>query len=819
MADALRDWEAILDVRQRPVGLADDPAFVWDNPSTLRREFVELDQSVVDALAARAERSLDPVAIHAAVVRVTGPLVVPVRSLTVHTAILEVGAGASLDIVSGRDDDPTVGVAITAGEIHLPEPGATLPLTVGGFTHPMTAITAGGTLEATVAADGSVTITELPEPHESDRETAQVLVTLAKRLGYRPAPELPDRLGVRLADWVAASAGDVLLATEARLLTKRLDSSTPDRHHVPLLPLDDYGRLAQVTVEALAAVEDGWERLVDQQVTKQARQDAANDLLRQYRNALAYTTTRLDAVSADVEAARSATVAAQGRVVERRGELDDLKRAFEEGVEAKRRQLRDKAIWEGILGVVTVGAAVAATVATAGAAAPAAGAAAAATAKTAADTVSTMQRLVELIRKIGEMLDFIKTQMERLQKLVELLDKLAEPGKIDERMETIAQAVAEADDADEATMSNADWEEFLAELEIAFGPAIDAEIDGAPDYLLALQKLAIRGRDLIATQGELVRSSRELQVLLWERLRDESDIEIMEQRIEQLDDSVASVAPLMVFHTQLRDRLRFRIVGTIDDMADAFRYRTLREPRFVPSMSATNTELKAMLSDALAAVQDAREDEGQRSRWNDQIIVSTDSPVLADAEPGARRLSITVPVDDFDEYDRIRVEDIRVWTRADGDRDRITTQIFTSGEYTDRAGSELWDFSTKPLFWSFTYRHDARGDDEDWWDRPIRIINTATDGRDDFFQPSLFTTWTVDFPQLSKLTLSDAREIVIDFHGTVTNRRLTFGSETVSAKGPASGPVFGLDEGAGDDAAPDHPPEVPGGLLRGAVVR
>ncbi len=816
MADAAPDWESILDVRQRPVALADDPAFVRDNPSIIRCEFVEFDQSVIDALAARGDRSRDPVAIHAAVVRITGEVRVPVRSLTIHAAILEVSAGASLHIVS---DDPTVEVAITAGEIHLPEPAPALPLTVGGFTHPVTAITAGGTLEATVAADGSVTVTELPKPHDGDRETAQVLVALAKRLGYRPAPELPDRLGVRLADWVAASAGDVLLSSEARLLAERLASSGPDRHHVPLLPLDDYERLAQVTVEALAAVEDGWERLVDQQLDAEARMDVASDLLGHYHNALAYTNTRLDAVSADVEAAQAATVAAQDRVVERRGELDDLKEAFEEGVEAKRQQLRGEAIWDGILGVVTVGAAVAATVATAGAAAPAAGAAAAATAKTAADTVSTMQRLVELIKKIGEILDFIKTQMERLQKLVELLDKLAEPGKIDERMEAIAQSVAEADDTDEETMSNADWEEFEAELDIAFGPAIKAEIDGAAAYLLALRNLAIRGRDLIATQAELVRSSRELQVLLWERLRDESDIEIMEDRIDHLKDSVASVAPLMVFHTQLRDRLRFRIVGTIDDMADAFRYRTLREPRFVPSMSATNTELKAMLSDALAAVHDAREDEGQRSRWNEQIIVSAEDPVLVNADPGARRLSITVPIDDFGEYDRIRVDDIKVWTRAKGDRERIITQIFTSGEYTDRAGSELWDFSTKPLFWSFTYRHDASGDDEDWWDQPIRIVNTATDGREDFFQPSLFTTWTLDFPRLSNLTLSDAREIVIDFHGTVTNRRLTFGPDTVSARGPASAPAAGFDEGAGDDAPPDPPPEEPSGLLQAATVR
>ena len=674
-----------------------------------------------------------------------------------------------------------------------------------------------------MAVDGSVTVTEVPRPRRGDRETAKVLVTLAKRLGYRPGPEQPDRLGIRLADWVAVSVGDVLLSSEARLLAERLRSTEADRHHVPLLPLDDYERLAQVTVEALAAVEDGWERLVDQQQTKQAREDAANDLLRQYRNALTFTTTRLDAVSADVEAARAATVAAQGRVAERRGQLDQLRAAFEAGVEDKRRELQRKAIWDGILGVVTVGAAVAATVATAGAAAPAAGAAAAATAKTAADTVSTMQRLVDLIKKIGEILDVIKTQMERLEKLVELLDKLAEPGEIEERMEAIAQSVAEADDADEETMGNADWEEFLAELEIAFAPAIDAEIDGTADYLLALQKLAIRGKDLIATQAELARSSRELQVLLWERLRDESDIEIMEERIEQLDESVASVAPLMVFQTQLRDRLRFRIVATIDDMADAFRYRTLREPRFVPSMSATNTELQAMLSDALAAVHDAREDEGQRSRWNDQIVVAADDPVLAGADPDARRLSITVPVDDFDEYDRIRVDDIKVWTRADGDRDRITTQIFTSGEYTDRAGFDLWDFSTKPLFWSFTYRHDPRGDDEDWWDQPVRIVNTATDGQDDFFQPSLFTTWTIDFPRLSDLTLRDAREIVIDFHGTVTNRRLTFGSETASARGPVTARRFGLDEGSGEEEPlprpVDPPADPPSGLLRGAVVR
>ena len=86
----------------------------------------------------------------------------------------------------------------------------------------------------------------------------------------------------------------------------------------------------------------------------------------------------------------------------------------------------------------------------------------------------------------------------------------------------------------EATV--ADWDAFTVEMRAIFKDPIDAEIEGAGEYLAALEKLAIRAKDVMDTALHLAHCQQFCLQRQWEMERDQRDLEIAQQRIDQLSD-------------------------------------------------------------------------------------------------------------------------------------------------------------------------------------------------------------------------------------------------------------------------------------------
>ena len=763
------DWPQLLPQADAPLPIGDDPDFRWTQPSRVRACFFRLDD-IVPALAAR-EQAGAPLAVHVDVLRIDAALCFALTALTLHARRIEVRAGASLTLCSPDAAAPGCSLDIHADEWAFEHADECLPVTIGGVGHALHAQPPGGGLQARVDDDGSVDLLETEAPAPGDPLSGQIALNAARRLVYCPHLDEPGdtswtrALPRKMADWVARTSDDPLLRADARAFAARVGTQRADVHVVPVLRLATYDRLAKDTQTALKAVEDEYREQLNRERSLADQKKSALRMLDHYRNAKAYADRLLAQAAEEMAAASEATELAQRRVDERRSEVETSQAAFEAGIQARKKQLEREAVFAIFTGILELGVGIAAVVATGGAAAPVAAAAGAKAVKAGTDAATKIQKLIELLKKIKKVLEVIAKIAAFYAKLKSAFDAIGQPALARKRVELASQAMPDPLDPEDQ-MNEADWDEFMVGLDVLFKPAVDERIDGADDFLLAMKRLAVRGKALVTTQAALDRAQQRFQQGLWQTLRDEADIADMAARIEALGKERGPGSVLMTYTAQVRDRLAFRLLHAIETMADAYRYETLREPRARPNVTHSGAQLAKTLSDLQQDLVSAKEARSAQGEWTDSLSVT--APGALASLKATRSLSWVVGPKNFEDFDRVRLKELRVWLRGELGPARRVIDLTTSGHYLDRLGGETFEFSTRALQRSFSYEPDVHGGAADRWGEPVRVIYRANDAEGDYFQPTAFTTWTLslpdkgdDGPDLSQLT-----ELVLEFVGT-----------------------------------------------------
>ncbi len=768
---AFSDWPSVLPQADAPLAIGDDPDFRWTTPSLVRACYCRLDD-VLPALDAR-EQPDAPLAVHVDVMRIESALSFRLSSLTLHARRVEIGAAASLAMRSASEPARACRLSIHADEWAFEGAVDALPLVVGGVGHRLRPQPPGGGVEALVEADGSVAIAETAEVTRADPLSGQIALNTARRLVYCPALDSPgetawtNELPRKMADWVARTSDDEMLRADARAFAARLRTPRGGLHFVPALRLNEYGTLAKETQVALEAVENEYREHFNRERGLADQKKSATRMLGHYRNAKAFADKLLAQAAEEMAAASDATALAQRRLDERRSEIDASQAAFDAGIEARRAELEREAVWAVITGVFELGAGIAAVVATGGAAAPVAAAGAAQAAKSGAEAASKIKKLVELIKKIKKVIDAIAKVAAFYAKLKAAFDAIGKPDQARKRVAEAGSALPDPLDPEDQ-MNAADWDEFMVGLDTLFKPALAQGIAGADDYLLAMKKMAVRGKDLVGTHAELERAQHQFQQCLWQTLRDEADIADMQVRIDALSAERGAGSVLMTYYAQVRDRLKFRLIHAIENMADAYRFETLREPDARPGIMQSGAELARTLNELQQALVSAKEARAAQSTWND-YRAEVDGNVLARLK-ATGSMSWVVGLENFTDCDRVRVAEVLVWMRGNLGPQRRVIDISTSGHYVDRLRGHEYEFSARPLQRCFSYEPDAHGKDTDRWGDPVWVALRANDVEGDLFQPTAFTTWTIsvskkgaDGPDLQQLT-----ELVLEFKGTAT---------------------------------------------------
>ena len=766
------DWSTVLPDAGAPLPIGQDPDFLWLQPSTVRAVYLRLDE-VVAALGAR-EAPGAALAVFADVLRIEGSLLLRIAGLSLHARRIEVGAGASLDLGAADAADPTSRLELHGAEWAFGDASEGLALSVGGVRHRLSAGPPGG-LEVVVAADGSVAIDERAAPGPGDTIMAQIELNTARRLVFRPdlEPRFAQALSLQMADWVARTGDDALLRSDARALMAQLRTPRGHKHFVPALQLNEYAELAAVTQDALQAVEADYRSLFNRKLSAGEQKQAARSLLAHYESAKDFADQLLAQAAEETARASDAAELARKRLDERSRDIDARQKAFEQGIEDKKAELERKMAADIVLGILALVAGIAVVCLTGGAGAPAAAAGAAQVGKAGAETAKQVNRLVELLKIIAKVLDAIKKIQGYYALLKSAFEVVQQPLEARKRADAAAAKLPEPLDPEDE-MGEADWAEFGVGLDAAFRPALEQGIAGAEEFLLAMHKLAIRGKDLVSTQASLDRAQQRFQQCLWQTLRDQADIDDMRSRIESMDEKSRPGTVLMTYSGQLRDRLKFRLIHAIERMSEAYRYVALAEPKARPNIASSGAELAKMLADIRQDLVSAREKRATVSDWGPEALVEQTPAALAGLHDTGS-MSWSVGPENFADLERIRVRDIRVWLQGDLGVDKFNIHVASSGDYVDRLGGQSFEFVSRPLDRTFRYQRDAKGRDEDRWGQPVRVTLKANhaDGEGEYFEPTALTTWTIGLPKALNPGLDPTAitGVALEFVGTATGAR------------------------------------------------
>ncbi|HEV6964033.1 hypothetical protein [Roseateles sp.] len=772
------DWKLIHLPPRSVLPFGEDEEFKSESPTVLRGLFVDLAEPggkgvALAELLRRRANATDALEIHADVLRIAVPLQLALKSLRIHARRIEVGAGGSLALlpVEGVGD---VSLDVYANQVVLERPEVPWRITFLGLPQAFGGADLPGHLSVrrTVDASGQAQVTAPRPVHElvpGDRLQAQFQLGAAKRLQFaKDVPGAPEScsIALELARWVndtqLCTDGDAAIAAEAAVLAERLSKPLRRAHPVPLLLWGVYHELAKEQAQALALVEAQAQRFFERDEQRGAWRAAADDLLAHYENTSALSRKLRDQARTERDTALEAWNTSRDSLESQRKAVDSAKAAFDAGIEKKRTEIKTELALAGVaIGVSLIAGLVAACSGSGGGANQA---------LDAAKKVEEAQSLLARINKAVEMINKVAGFFEKIHKVYELTSKdVGGLGKL-RKFEGWAKK-----DPAEPVPTAADWEVYRVTVEATLGPAIKLEVNGAEDYLAAMQSLAIRARDALGCGAQWTHCLAVLQQREWECERDEADRKTLEKRRAALGDARPDLQSRM-FYERMHDQLKLALLQSLSKLGDAYRYHALAEPsrEATADMSAaTLNQLVAMAAtDMVGALESFKTPptDWWPEPWRLSSRSSGESARALQRLQQERKLTLTLDPDQLPQFDRVRISEIRVWLQAPHLVDReITIDIATSGLYHDFMRGTHFEFVTAPLDRSFAYvpKGEAGGDGH----RAHITHGTKEKQVDDkalFAEPTPFTTWEFAVPQESNagLDLATVTDVTVQFRGS-----------------------------------------------------
>nr|VFK48937.1 MAG: hypothetical protein BECKTC1821D_GA0114238_10643 [Candidatus Kentron sp. TC] len=453
-------------------------------------------------------------------------------------------------------------------------------------------------------------------------------------------------------------------------------------------------------------------------------------------------------------------------LIKHEGAIDRAREAFRGGVEKYKEEQRNKAILGVCMAVFELGAslalmAVGDEVAVAGAAKGAIDAAKAGEA--AAKTVSKITKLANAMRKIAKTIEKLTKLIKKLEAAQEAIEKLVTADQL--KTSDFGKGI-EIPDKDNDVFDNAYWDVFTITISDILGP-YTGEIDGAGAYLEQLRFLAVYGKAVYANQVSLT----QLRQKLFELVLEEEITRKQQGRLEALvgqeeaKEELLQRAKIITYRNLLR--VKGRVLFYMDEQAAALRYWAV-EPKlpsdYLPSLGDTVGELK----EKLAEIEKRRVNAMTKFNPTPQpmdVPLTIDQTILIERMRKTGRLSWTIPMDqkEFALFGRVRVERFRVYLNKEAipDPDKtVIIEVSTSAHYYDRyKGAEVLEYVSTPFRKPFEYQSNRE-------DRPIADGTTTDEFRFSYFEPTPFTTWTIEIKDTDSVDLSKLKTVRLELKGS-----------------------------------------------------
>ncbi|EXI67198.1 MAG: hypothetical protein AW08_02302 [Candidatus Accumulibacter adjunctus] len=751
-----------------------DQQFLAGRPARVRDLFVDLAE--VAAALRRRDVDADAIEIDADVLRIGAAVGFSAQAVRIHVRRIEVGSGGLLQVDPAADGGDCV-LEIVCDELLLDDSAAPW-ISFLGFAPQLPPDEMSRRVHLKCARDATgdalITLEATDEVPPGDRLLGELQLLTAMRLcscGAGAAAQIAE-LPACMASWVNRSqthvAGDVRLALESALLLARLRSLRPQLHVVPSLRLERYSHLAEKTANALRAIDEECTHLFDAVADIGLRNGDAEVVLGHYRNCAALSQSLLQEARKDEAAAAAACAASRRKLEAQKGKLEQARKTFQDGCDEKTRQLKLEAgvgIGAAVLAVV-VGVVATLFGSASGPTAAAQGVQGAATA------AQQLSRLLQILNRIWDLVKAVRATLELMMTAQKVYEAVA---KNIAGRQAVTQASSLASWSDPASglepVSVADWQALRVEVRAAFDDALKMDIGGASELLAAIEVFLILSEEAVNTG---VHQARCMQVRLqreWEQQRDTSDAAAVEARRKALGQRAEIDRATLMFHERIQDQLKLQLVRAIGNMRDAYRYCTLREPGFAPSLTDSGATLYALLANAEEELTRFLEGAQRTSTWTPAAYRIWERHALDELRT-ERTLSWTISLNNYPRVERIRISEVHVWLVCSKPYHRnITILVSTPGIYRDRTSAGPIEFAAAPFSSTFQYNllpPRAHAEARDHQGRSVHITLHGDDADKSRFEPTPFTTWRIHIPaDLNRdLDLADIEEIGLEFRGT-----------------------------------------------------
>lgn len=585
----------------------------------------------------------------------------------------------------------------------------------------------------------------------------------------------PDITRSMLA-WIASAtkgskaALDLYLQSSA--LLAQLNTANSAVTFVPYLDKDVYSEVANSFLQAAKAYQEQYERFSDRKASLQDRKASANLMREHYQETTQFNQRLIKQAQDNFNAAQQALDRSELSLKAQQREAKIAGIGFKYDAKIWVRDQIIKAVLEMCVALVEFVGSIALLSVGDEAAGAEAGAAVAEGAKAAeevakvAETVAEVSEFAQVMTGLTDAMEQLKVVGETLVGLYESISKIVEAaGNIAEATETVEVKIPST----ENIAVQAQWDAFRIEAAALLKPAIDADIPGAVEYQVEIEKLAIYGKALMTSQVALIQAGQELARLILQKQVSANQEERLSQYINQLSEKEQIDDELMQLFFERQLNVKRWLFIAIQNYTWAYRYWALRDSRIqfsvVKSVAALQEDLGTVQQEYAEALQSFNPPP-QPFSGIALVIPDTDRGQYKDVITNLRQRRQTTFATElnhptFNGLGRVRLTTIRIWlegVRTSAEQP-LHVDIIASGIYSDRLHGKTFHFSSAPIRRVFKYHGTSI------------LIDGKVDDREQYlyFQPTPFTQWTITVPEQFNfgIDLSTLRALRIELAGSV----------------------------------------------------
>ncbi|KXY28651.1 hypothetical protein AT268_15350 [Bacillus cereus] len=536
------------------------------------------------------------------------------------------------------------------------------------------------------------------------------------------------------------------LCIQSTALLTILTANHGENTFVPLLDKDLYRDEIAAFLAAAQQFEEQYHRYLDRNLAIADRKAAAILMLQHEQDTLLFKETLINQAKDNLRSAQNAVESSLQQFEKQQHAVTIAKIDFEYGLKKYHYEQQMKMAFKMLTAVLNFAESIGSIIATGGTAAPG----------EIIDIINSLKEVIEAGGQLAALAQSLKECMEKLNELVELINKIyaltAEISKASTDMDFSEELLKKIQENEwelpkEDLTGEATWKIFQLKIAAALEDAIKKEVEGAREYLLSLDILAVYGQTLASNQVTIIRCSQELFRLLLEKHINQADLARLKDYIKNLEGQESENEEMeQKLYQRYLDMKQILFVA-LANYKHAYKYWALRDsdvnPNILKDVSELKVDVATLQKDCMEAL---KQFNPPPQPFQNRTIEITDSSALETLKE-TREASWEINLNDsfFENEYRVRLKLMRIWLDGVDATSKVQIRITNSGHYYDDYKNKKFQFNTEPFNRGFSYVGST-------------IITDGTIAEEfayDYFIPNPFTTWTIKVqngPDLSKVT-------------------------------------------------------------------